>query len=103
MLLPTVVQRGALQLMMPPYNRSAQRTPPNDRMRGIDLLRGALRIGIRLWPLSLFWFVRTLSNNWWYSFLLTFADRSFGSVLSLPRLAPARQQASSAPAPRWSS
>jgi hypothetical protein len=72
-------------------------------MRGIDLLRGALRIGIRLWPLSLFWFVRTLSNNWWYGFLRTFADRSFGLVCHCRGWCPARQHASSAPAPRWSS
>lgn len=41
-----------------------------------DLLRFALRIVVRLWPLWLFWFAWDRFSNWWLAYLLTFPDRS---------------------------
>ena len=44
-----------------------------------DLLRLALRIVVRLWPLWLFWFVWDRFSDWWLAYLLTFPDRSSAS------------------------
>ncbi|HUB11347.1 MAG TPA: type IV secretory system conjugative DNA transfer family protein [Acetobacteraceae bacterium] len=44
-----------------------------------DLLRLALRIVVRLWPLWLFWFVWDRFSDWWLAYLLTFPDRSTAS------------------------
>jgi hypothetical protein len=41
-----------------------------------DLLRVALRLVIRLWPLWLFWSVWSLFDTWWLDYLLSFPDRS---------------------------
>lgn len=41
-----------------------------------DLLRLALRVAVRLWPLWLFWFVWDRFSGWWLSYLLTFPDQS---------------------------
>jgi type IV secretion system protein VirD4 len=41
-----------------------------------DLVRAALRLGLKLWPLWLLWLVWTRFDDWWISYLSAFPDHS---------------------------
>jgi type IV secretion system protein VirD4 len=41
-----------------------------------DLLRAALHLGLRLWPLWLLWFAWTRFDDWWIGYLSSFTDHS---------------------------